>query len=270
MPYMKIYDKTFYYKEYGHGEPIVFLNGILMETNSWSLFIRTVSKDYRMIVVDLLDQGKSDNGDEGYIIETQADYLNEILRGLRLTEIHLLGMSYGGRVALAFALKYGNVLKTLILSNTNCDNSDKHNEIMKTWMHAAKGYDAKKFVRNIMPYMYSTNYYERNFKYMKHRESIVANGLEKRWFERLIRLLDSGIKFDVSNQINNIQAPTLIIGSELDIVTPAKCQRFMHQQIADSKLIIFNGVAHAVLYEASEEYISVIIDFIKANPINNA
>ena len=51
MPYMNIMNKNIYYKEYGSGDPIVFLNGMMMATNSWSPFTRKLSKDYRTITV---------------------------------------------------------------------------------------------------------------------------------------------------------------------------------------------------------------------------
>ena len=67
MPYIKILDKKIYYKEYGDGEAIVFLNGMMMSTNSWSPFTKEVSRDYRMITVDLLDQGRSDSSEYNYL-----------------------------------------------------------------------------------------------------------------------------------------------------------------------------------------------------------
>lgn len=129
MPYINISNKKIYYKEYGHGEPIVFLNGVMMSTNSWSPFIRTVSKDYKMIVVDLIDQGKSDSYKEKYTIETQSDFLKDLLEMLQLKKVHLVGMSYGGKVALTFTLKYKYRVKTLILSNTDSHTSNIMREI---------------------------------------------------------------------------------------------------------------------------------------------
>lgn len=142
MPYIKIMDKNIYYRQYGEGEPIVFLNGVMMGTNSWSPFIRTISKDYKMIVVDLLDQGKSDNFEVEYTIDTQAQVLKAFLDELKLKKIHLVGMSYGGKVAQSFAIKYKTKVKSLILSNTDSYTANIMRDIGKGWAYAASTLDS--------------------------------------------------------------------------------------------------------------------------------
>ncbi len=98
MPYVKILDKNIYYREYGSGEPIVFLNGMMMSTSSWTPFAKIVSKDYKMITVDLLDQGRSDSCEDKYTIDTQGgEFLNQFLGELNLKkkfiywELHMVG-----------------------------------------------------------------------------------------------------------------------------------------------------------------------------------
>ena len=75
MPYINISGKNIFYKEYGSGEPIIFLNGVMMSTNSWSPFIKTLSRDFKMVTVDLLDQGRSDSYEDDYTIDTQVEIL---------------------------------------------------------------------------------------------------------------------------------------------------------------------------------------------------
>ena len=82
MAYINIDNKNIHYKQYGSGEAVVFLNGMLMSTNSWSPFIKTVSKNYNMITIDLLDQGKSDSSNGEYTIGTQVEILKKFLNKL--------------------------------------------------------------------------------------------------------------------------------------------------------------------------------------------
>ncbi len=91
MPYVKILDKNIYYREYGSGEPIVFLNGMMMSTSSWTPFAKIVSKDYKMITVDLLDQGRSDSCEDKYTIDTQGEFLNQFLGELNLKKSSYIG-----------------------------------------------------------------------------------------------------------------------------------------------------------------------------------
>ncbi|WP_025640450.1 alpha/beta fold hydrolase [Schnuerera ultunensis] len=263
MPYVNIMNKNIYYKKYGNGEPVVFLNGMMMATNSWSPFIKTVSKNYRMITVDLLDQGKSDSYEGGYTITTQADFLKEFLDKLKLEKVHLVGMSYGGKVALSFTLKYEHKVKSLILSNTDSYTTKIMKEIGKTWDYAASTLDGNIFSSIVLPYMYSYNYYEKNYEDIEEKKKILSKILNDKWYERFSRGLQSAIDYNIQNRIGDIKLPTLIISSELDILTPIKYQYLIHQEIEGSKWIILKEVGHAAMYEKSEEYISIIMDFLK-------
>ena len=263
MPYMKIMDKNIYYKQYGEGEPIVFLNGVMMSTNSWSPFIRMVSKDYKMIVVDLLDQGKSDNCEVKYTINTQAYILKIFLDELKLKKIHLVGMSYGGKIAQTFAIKYKTKVKSLILSNTDSYTANIMKDIGRGWDYAASTLNSSIFSSIIMPYMYSHDYYERSYEDIKIKEKIFSSILDKIWYQRFKRTLNSAIDYNVSGEIKDIKVPTLIISSEFDAITPLRHQQIIHEKIQNSKWVIIKGVGHASMYEKPKEFISIIMEFLK-------
>ena len=52
--------KRIHYEEYGQGKPLIILNGIMMSCASWAEFVEPFSENNRLILVDFLDQGKSD------------------------------------------------------------------------------------------------------------------------------------------------------------------------------------------------------------------
>ncbi|HSH34685.1 alpha/beta hydrolase [Schnuerera sp.] len=263
MPYTIINDKKIYYKQYGNGEPVVFLNGAMMATNSWSPFIKTVTENYKMVTVDLLDQGKSDSYEGSYTVETQADFLKEFLDKLELEKVHLVGMSYGGKVALTFTSKYQYKVKSLALSNTDSYTTKIMKEIGKAWIYAASTFDGDIFSLIAMPYMYSFNYYEKSYEDIKEKAKILSKVLNEKWYERFKRGLESADEYHVYDNIKDIEVPTLIISSELDTLTPIKYQHLIHQQIKNSQWKVIEDVGHAAMYEKPKEYISLIMEFLK-------
>ncbi|MBZ2175391.1 alpha/beta hydrolase [Schnuerera sp. xch1] len=262
MPYIKIKDKNIYYREYGNGEPVVFLNGVMMNTSSWGHFTKIVSKNYRMITIDLLDQGRSDSCEEEYTVRTQAEILKSFLDEIGIDKIHLVGMSYGGKVALTFTLNYQHMIKSLILTNTDSYTTRIMKEFGKGWGYAASTLNGEIFSSIVLPYMYSYNYYEEKFSDVEGKKRIISKILNKKWSDRFIRNLSSALDYDVSHRLNNIKVPTLIISSELDAITLIKYQELMHKQIKNSKWIVMKDVGHAALYEKPNEYISMIMDFL--------
>ena len=87
--------------------------------------------------------------------------------------------------------------------------------------------------------------------------------LDREWYHRFKRSLNSALNYNVSNQIRNIIATTLIISSEFDAITPIKHQEFIHEQIEGSKWVTIKGAGHAAMYEKPEEFISIIVGFLK-------
>ena len=265
MPYMNIMNKNIYYKEYGSGDPIVFLNGMMMGTNSWSPFTNKLSKDYRTITVDLLDQGRSDSSEDSYNIDVQVEFLKQFLQELNLEKVHLLGTSYGGKVALSFATKYPSSIKSLILSNTDSYTTNIMNDIGKSWIYGASTLDSEIFSTLVMPYIYSCGYYEENHEEIKAKGKAFDNILDEEWYGRFKRGIESAKGYNVYNELKRIKRPTLIISSEFDIVTPIGYQKLIHEQIEGSKWVIMKGAGHASMYEKPEEFLSIVMKFLKEN-----
>lgn len=264
MPYINIDNKEIFYREFGEGEAVVFLNGLMMSTSSWMAFVPTVSKKYKMITVDLLDQGRTQSCDKEYTIEDQAVLLNKLISHLGINSIHLIGMSYGGKVALTFALRYQSKVKTLTISNTDSRTINISKEIFKGWAYAASTLDGEVLASVVLPYMYSYIFYEKNLKLMEQNKKSISKLLDEEWKDRFLRALHSLSDFNVSHLIKNIKIPTLIISSELDAITLTKGQEFIHNEIENSQWVTIREAGHAALYEKPEEYIDRIMNFLES------
>lgn len=263
MSYVSIEGKKIYYREFGKGDSIVFLNGLMMTTNSWLPFVKYFSKSYRMILVDLLDQGRSDSYEADYTISTQADFLNAFLEKLNIKKTHLLGISYGGRVALSYALKYEDRVRSLILANTDSYISNIMKDIQKAWIHAASSLDGEVFANIVFPYIYSFKFYEEHYEKIEENRKMLSRVLDERWKERFIRNIYSSKNYNLSHLIENIKVPTLIIGSEYDLITLTDYQKFIHSKIEGSKLAIMKDTGHAAIFEKPEEFMTIVMDFLR-------
>lgn len=159
MPYIEVMNKKMYYQEHGQGETVVFLNGLMMSTANWSPFIKVLSSEYRIILLDFLDQGRSAEIYSQYTQEMHVDVLKEFLEKLNCDKVHIFGVSYGGEVAQLFTLKYGEMVKSLILSNTTSYTDKYMQEIERSWDYAASTKDASIFFSVVMPRIYSAKFY---------------------------------------------------------------------------------------------------------------
>lgn len=91
---------------YGSGEAIVLLHGSMASKEQWSSLARQLSKNYRVITIDLLGYGRSPLPDnlKKYDMKQESSHISETLIEVGdVTQYHLLGHSYGGAVALYHA-----------------------------------------------------------------------------------------------------------------------------------------------------------------------
>jgi pimeloyl-ACP methyl ester carboxylesterase len=95
------------YRDIGEGEPIVLVHGFGQTLETWQRLIPELSKQYRVIALDLKGSGHSDKPSDGrYGIGDQADVVMALVEALNLARITLVGHSLGGGVALLVALRW--------------------------------------------------------------------------------------------------------------------------------------------------------------------
>ena len=263
MAYVEIQGKNIYYEEYGKGEVVVFLNGIMMSTGSWSVFTDIFSENYKLLYVDLIDQGRSDKADNQYTQDMHVEILMELFKKLGYNEINLFGVSYGGEVAQLFTLKYGHMIKSLILANTTSYTNKSMQDLEKAWDYAASTYDASTFFNVTMPSIYSYKFYEKNIEWLKEREKQFDITLDKAWYDGFRRAAKSANNLNITDRLHEINVPTMIISSELDTITPVEYQQVLYKNIPNARWTLIKDAGHASMYEKPYEFASILLGFLK-------
>ncbi len=267
MPRVRVNGVEIFYELDGTGEEtVVLLNGIMMSTASWSDSVNFYTRNgYRLLRVDFRDQGQSEKSNEPYEIDQHVEDLRELFIHLGLSPVHMVGTSYGGQVALLFALKYGHMLKTLILANTSARLTNHLKAIGEAWDEAAKLNSGLKFFRLAMPFIYSSPFYESNYEWLKDREKNLGEALTAEWFAAYLRLSSSHGSFDILERLSTIKVPTLLISAEKDIVTPLEEMIKIHRAIKGSVHITIPEAGHASFYEKKEAFHTAVLGFLALN-----
>lgn len=248
----------------GAGEEVlVILNGIMMSTVSWTEHVPYFTENgVRVLRVDFRDQGQSDRTDQPYTIEQHVEDLYELIIKLDLDAVHLHGISYGGQVALLFALKYPQTIRSLIIANTVPRLTNYLRGIGEAWDEAARLGDGRNFFRLIAPTIYSNLFFESNRQFLKEREDMLGKILTQEWFEAYLRLSSSNSDFNVLDCLSSIEAPTLLMAADRDAVTPVEEMRAMRDRIANSRFVMIPDSGHVSCYEKIDEYNLIILGFI--------
>jgi len=99
--------------------PLVLLQGFGgTATWQWHRQVRTLAKRYRLYLPNLLYFGDSQSTQADYSVEHQADTVRQVMDQLGVDTFDLGGLSYGGLVALKFAVDYGERVKKLVITSS--------------------------------------------------------------------------------------------------------------------------------------------------------
>jgi len=266
MPILNVNDKNVFYTIAGSGEPILILNGIMMSTKSWDPFLHALTASNQVIRLDFFDQGQSERLDgENYTLDIQVDLIEALLDQLNLDVINLVGISYGGEVALLYATTFPNKVRRLILFNTSAYTSPWLKEIGWQWNAIGKNRDGKTYYQATIPVIYSPSFYEKNLDWMKRREAyLIPIFSNPEFLDQMERLTNSAESYDVRKDLDRITCPTLIIAADEDYLTPIANQKYLKEHIRHAELVMLPGVGHASMYESPLLFVTMIIGFVNA------
>lgn len=249
------------YSVTGNGKPLVVLNGIFMTANSWQSFVPVFSKNNSLILIDFIDQGQSAQEPDQYTHELQIEVVHAVLKELAIENAVIMGISYGGEVALGFALAYPTMVDKLILANTCAYTDFWLNEIGKSWEYAMQSKDGRQFFKTCIPIVYSPEFFNKNKEWAKGREDLFVKHFSDEVYDSFIRLTRSAETYDVRDRLKEISAKTLVISSELDFVTPLTRQIELVAGIKNASHVIIKGAGHASMYEAPDLFASLVLGF---------
>jgi pimeloyl-ACP methyl ester carboxylesterase len=259
--------KKVHYEIHGNGgEPVVLLNGIMMSTASWKPFIECMTKHNTLVLVDFFDQGQSERMTESYDHSIQVALLEAVLEEVSAQiwyeKFAIMGISYGGEVAIQYALQHPARVRRLVLANTCGRTSSWLKKIGDGWNEVAKGGNGYSYYLTTIPVIYSTKFYEDRAAWMDGREAFLTQHFSKpEVLQALIRLTDSSVTYNVVDRLHEISCPTLIISSSEDVLVPPTEQQLLHEKIKGSVYVTVNGSGHASMYEAPEAFATLTLGF---------
>lgn len=112
MKEIKIDNSSIAYYEQGHGETIILLHGWPQTSYVWRNNFPELSKEYRVIALDLPGLGKSGKAYK-YDTKSIASLIDKFVDSLEIDRFHLVGHDIGSWVAVAYALSFEHKLSTL-------------------------------------------------------------------------------------------------------------------------------------------------------------
>ena len=249
MPYEVKNKDKFKFLEEGEGEPLVLLHGLFGALSNFETLIEYFRQHYK-VIVPILPLFELDilHSTVGGI----AKFVHRFLESRDLKNVHLLGNSLGGHVALIHVLKHPERIKSLILTGSSGlfengmgDSYPKRGdyEYIKNKTELTF-YDPKTATKELVDEVYG----------------IINNRIKA---IKIISLAKSAIRNNLGEELNQIKQPTLLIWGNNDNITPPFVAREFNKLIPNSELQFIDKCGHAPMMEVPDEFNIILHKFLK-------
>lgn len=242
-------------------ETIVFLNGLTQSTLSWGLVTPAFKDKYKILLLDFVFQGQSDKHGDYRDFDEHARDVKEILDLLHLSNIHLVGLSYGSLVAQHIAVHYPDYLKSLTLLSTFAHKTPYFEAIETSWWRALETGGYSLMLDVMLPSVLSEQYFLNPLIPIDTmKEARKDLNTDPAAIFKLMRATKE--RGDYREKLKQIKIPTLIIHGEKDLLLPYHLAESVHQSIGKSRFILLKGIGHTLNLEGVDQTINAIQNFI--------
>jgi len=244
----------------GTGDPVVLVHAIGCDHTMWDALAAALAPAHRVIRVDVRGHGQSPVTPRPYTLELLAEDIASLLDELGIARAHFVGLSMGGMIGQAFALRHAPRLGRLVVANST---STYGPEGPANWRARIKAVEdgGLEAIRD----MVAARYFSDAFR--ASRPDAVQDVMQR--FVRTPRegylaCCDAIARLDFSRELQRIAAPTLVIAGALDAGTPPAMSEAIARGIPGARLVVIPGAAHLAAVEAPGAFNEAVLGFLEA------
>ncbi|MFH1388784.1 MAG: alpha/beta hydrolase [Patescibacteria group bacterium] len=228
-------------------ETLLILHGWQCNITSWTQVAVELSKQINVMLLDLPGFGQTQEPSTAWEITDYADFVEEFIKKLELTNLTIMGHSFGGRIALILAPK--NLCDKLILvDSAGLPIKDLKAKIL---LMATK---VGKPILKLLPRKYSKIFLD-----LIVSADYKNSGTMLKTFKKIVLP-------DLSNYTKKITVPTLIIWGDRDEMLSLKHAKRFKKLIPNSTLRIIWGAGHNPHLEKPEKFVELIREELRVTP----
>jgi pimeloyl-ACP methyl ester carboxylesterase len=253
---IRVGDAALHYEVAGTGDTVVLLHGLGSSTLDWESQIARLSTQYRVVSIDLRGHGRSSRPPGPYRMADFAADIAAILAHLGVDSAHICGISLGGMVAFQLAADSPERVRTLAIINSGPAFPGRTLKGRLTLLSRfavirMKGLPA------LAPIIAGRLFPKPEQE--PHRRTFIQRfaGNDRNAYEHTMRAIG---KFDVSDRLDRIRCPVLVLASDRDY-TPVAAKEAYVSRLANARLVVIRDSGHASPIDQPEQVNDALMEF---------
>jgi 3-oxoadipate enol-lactonase len=264
MPKIQVNELTMNYDQQGTGEPLILIPYLAADYACYAFQVADYAKHFTCISVDLRGAGETDKPEGTYSTELFADDVAAFMRALGIPQAHVAGLSLGAATGMWLAARYPEKVKSLSLHSAWTKTDPFARVVVEGWQVMAKalGSVPEMVIQGIFPWCFTPELYASRPDYIGALSDFVR-GRPAQPLDAFMRQSNAVIAHDAEAQLGQIKAPVQITFGRYDMVTSTRFADPLRQNIQQAEVVIFEGCAHAPIYEKVDEFNQTTLEFLQ-------
>ena len=263
MPRIQVGDGALYYERQGVGFPVMFLSGLAGFASFWQDQFAAFAKTFDVITHDHRGIGQSDLTRSGFTVDRMAADVIGLMDALEIERAHVVGHSTGGAMAQILAIEHPKRLASVVLSATWTKPDAYFRRLFGLRKDILLRLGPSAYVAANTLYLYPSWWVARNNERLRQQEA--QNLAIFPPTEIAASRIDAILAFDRTEQLARIKTPTLVVGAEDDIVTPAYFSEELARLIPGAEIKIFPRGGHAFTQVRAREFNQAVLPFLASH-----
>src|SRR6266576_1593238 len=236
MPRIVIGEGALYYERQGVGFPVLFISGLSGFASFWQDQVAAFARKFDVVTHDHRGIGQSDVTRSGFTVDRMAADVVGLMDALEIERAHIVGHSTGGAIAQTLAIEH------------------------------PKRLGPSAYVQANTLFLYPSWWVARNNERLRQLEA--QNLAVFPPTEVAASRIDAILDFDRTERLGQIKTPTLVVGAEDDIVTPAYFSEELARLIPGAEIKIFPRGGHAFTQVRAREFNQAVLPFLASHTPN--
>ena len=249
-----------YWDDGGERPPVMLVHGVGADGTSWDQIAPALSPEFRVLRLDLRGHGRSGHVDGALTLDDFVQDVVDVLDACAVPAAHIVGFSLGGMIAQGIALQHVHRLRRLVLLSAVAGRTAEERERVQARLAILQEQGVAAITGAAQERWFTKDFIARNPDLVARRMQQLQENHGPSYAAAYTVFSTS----DLGEQLHAIHAPTLIATGEHDIGSNTRMARFMHAQIAGSKLEILPSLRHSILVEAPELVTRLVRDFLRS------
>jgi len=266
MPVVQANGIEMYYEVQGKGEPLVLIPYLAADQACYAFQVAEYAKHFTCFTVDLRGAGLSGKPEGDYTTELLADDVAAFMQAAGIEKAHISGLSLGAATGMWLAAKHPELVRSLSLHSAWTATDPFLRTVVEGWriMATALGSVTDMVIAGIFPWCFTPELYAARPDYIESLADFVRSRPMPP-VDAFLRQSSAVLGHDATAVLGSIQAPTLVTFGEHDMCTSTRFAEPLTEAISGAELIVFRAAAHAPIYEVTEEFNQLTLDFLRAH-----